>query len=68
VILVFITNVLTREDKARVSPALDHLLGAGNWHIDLGDVERVLRVESATDITVQVLHLLNALGYEGCLM
>ncbi len=41
---VFSTSLTTPLEVARVAAGLDELAGPGNWHFDLEDCDRVLRV------------------------
>lgn len=67
-ILILSTNINTVEQKRLIQPALDCLAGTGNWSIDLGDVDKVLRVVVETDILFGVIDVLEQYRFNSCLM
>lgn len=63
-ILIFITNILNEISKMKVEPILNRLIGAGKWSIDLGDCDKVLRVEAERDISADIIALLFLQGFD----
>lgn len=45
--LVFRTSLQNRNDVEKISTTLDNLAGLSDWHVDLDDWEKVLRIECA---------------------
>lgn len=43
--LVFRTSLQNRKDVENISAILDNLTGISDWHVDLDDWEKVLRIE-----------------------
>lgn len=43
--LVFRTSLQNQKDVEKISAILDNLTGISDWHVDLGDWEKVLRIE-----------------------
>jgi hypothetical protein len=67
-ILILSTSINTLEQKKSIQPALDELAGRNNWTIDLGDVDKVLRVIAETDILFDVIDVLQQYRFNSCLM
>ena len=62
-ILVFFTNIMNEIDRAKVLPILDALPGVYEWSIDLGDCDKVLRVEAWEDVSGVIVSLLSSVGF-----
>ena len=52
--LVFRTSLQNSMDVEKISATLDNLSGISDWHVDLDDWEKVLRIE-CTDITATAI-------------
>ncbi|EDM38923.1 hypothetical protein PBAL39_22660 [Pedobacter sp. BAL39] len=62
-IVIFKTNVANTTDLEMLKPQLDeHLIGS-RWNFDLEDCDKILRVESAHEITESVIKLLQENGF-----
>ena len=62
-ILIFKTNIASPEDCSRLETVLavhPHLL---NWNVDTQDIDKVLRIESSSDNTSEIIHLVQQAGY-----
>ncbi len=58
--LVFRTSLQTRNDVEKISAVLDNLPGITDWHVDLEDWEKVLRIECtglSADHIIEILLL-----------
>jgi len=63
-VLVFKTNVRHAFDIDSVKPVLEAIPSVRQWHIDMQDVDRVLRIES-TEITPEdIILVLHHAGYQ----
>ena len=60
-IYVFKTSVSTRKHAAILKPYLDKLLKNAKWNFDLDDCDRILRVDTAENITTSLPSLLHAM-------
>ena len=61
-ILVFRTNILEKSDIEQVRQYFgDHDIL--NWHVDIEDIDKVLRVEAKSNITVKIENLVKRAGY-----
>ncbi len=58
----FKTTIKCSACVAKVTPALDETLGAGNWSVDLLDPDRVLSTPDDIE-AVEVVHALERVGY-----
>jgi hypothetical protein len=63
-IYVFKTSVKNKKSVRQVSVFLDEILQRAKWNFDLADCDRILRIESKTDITAGVINGLNGLGFD----
>jgi len=63
-VYVFKTSVKRKKSVRRISSVLDELLPGAKWNFDLEDCDRILRVESKTDMTAAVIKALNGLGFD----
>ena len=62
-ILVFKTNVRSRRRVNDLASHLEKLEGILKWNVDLQDVDKVLRVESASVSARAIEHKLQQAGY-----
>lgn len=62
-IYVFKTSVQTKKPLRQVSTFLNQLLPGVKWNFDLKDCDKILRIESKTNITEVVIEGLNKLGF-----
>lgn len=62
-VLIYKTSVPDIYAVARLRPYLDHLVQHSEWTFDLGDIDKVLRIETEHDICQDVMSLLRTNGY-----
>ncbi len=63
-VLVFSTSVNSQGEVNALRPLLDFMLaGHGQWNFDLEDCDRILRVESASQVRERIMALLAGFGY-----
>jgi hypothetical protein len=62
-ILVFRTNINTAGDLEGISMPVSQLPGIIRWNVNLEDPEKILRIESSTDISNQVIETIKSNGY-----
>ncbi|BAV05582.1 hypothetical protein SAMN05421788_108278 [Filimonas lacunae] len=67
-ILIYYTNINTRQDHSKLKAILDPIDGIEDWHVDLEDCDKVLRIISAGDLSQHISQLLPTLGFTGTLM
>ncbi|WP_288878812.1 hypothetical protein [Pedobacter panaciterrae] len=63
-ILIFRTTVDCRRAIDDLSPSFNGLLAVIKWSFDLEDCDRILRVEAASDISKELIGLLQSKGFE----
>ncbi len=63
-VLVFKTSVNNLQDAKFLQPCLDHLLHPAKWNFDLGDCDRILRVESVHASASDVISVLENNGFD----
>jgi hypothetical protein len=63
-IYVFKTSVKTKKSARQASAFLDGFLPQARWNFDLEDADRILRIESKSNITEGVIKGLNGLGFD----
>ncbi len=61
-ISVFRTSVLTWEDIDQLRPHLDKL-PQNKWNFDLEDCDKILRIDSESEISEVIVKLLEEKGY-----
>ncbi|QNL51988.1 hypothetical protein H8S90_10655 [Olivibacter sp. SDN3] len=62
-ILVFKTNINTKDDVKKVGATLGSQREIVQWNVDLYDVDRVLRIVSYDIKHQQIIDLLQGMGY-----
>lgn len=63
-VYVFITSVKTKKSVKMLSKQLNILIPNGGWNFDLEDCDKILRVESKSNISVAIIKLLNENNFE----
>lgn len=64
-ILVFKTSVINSGQSSMLEPLLNNLLNKSEkWNFDLDDCDHILRVEAPLLKAVQVIEILNMLGFD----
>ncbi|MES2238638.1 MAG: hypothetical protein V4497_00110 [Bacteroidota bacterium] len=58
-ILIFGTNIKTEKDKQIISDILNANQEIEQWHIDLEDIDSVLRIETQTLDAEQIIKMIN---------
>ena len=64
VIFVFKTSVNTEELAEQLASGLNDLLKQSNWNFDLEDCDKILRIESDTEIAEDVIKHLRDQGFD----
>lgn len=62
-ILVFKTNIDTKDKILIIEPILNNILGKSKWNFDLEDCDNVLRIDTAKNSTQLIIKKLTALGF-----
>lgn len=63
-IVIFKTSVAERSDVEHLKPFFDQQLKNVLWNFDLEDCDKILRIESQTDIKETTIKLLRDKGYD----
>ena len=63
-IYIFKTSVKTKKLVQQLKPFLDNSLQQSKWNFDLEDCDKILRIESPTEISEAVNKLLNGKGFD----
>ncbi|HMH23926.1 MAG TPA: hypothetical protein VK563_19205 [Puia sp.] len=63
-VLVFKTNIRYKKDLSRVAPLLKAEQKIQCWNVDLGDIDKVLRIEAEELTTGQVTQLIQQAGFK----
>lgn len=63
-VYVFKTSVKSKKDIQKLSPFLNELLQQAKWNFDLEDCDKILRIDSQTDIIEAIMNGLNNSGFE----
>ena len=58
-IYIFKTSVKTKIQVKKLKPHIDKTLPNEKWNFDLGDCDRILRIESEENIVLKITDLLN---------
>lgn len=61
-ILIFKTNIETDDHHHHLSTVLDPHPLILNWHVDREDVDKVLRIESAQNISHEIISSIKQVG------
>ena len=62
-VLVFKTNIQTKDDHDKVKALLDQHNGIEEWSVDTEDIDCVLRIVSETISSMQIIEQVTAIGY-----
>lgn len=62
-ILIFKTNVRFKKDLEAIAPLLDEHPAVFNWNVDRTDIDNVLRIESASNNTTEIIYKIRQAGY-----
>lgn len=62
-VLVFKTNLRFKKDIERVKHLLEKLTNIEHWNIDRDDIDKVLRVQSSTVCSEQIVDIIKSAGY-----
>lgn len=63
-IYVFKTSVKTKKAVRQLTPKLNDILSSSKWNFDLEDCDKILRIDSETKISEQIIKLLQENGFE----
>lgn len=63
-IYVFKTTVKTRKEVVKLSSFLNELILDSKWNFDLKDCDRILRIDSLKEISIDTKNLLRTHGFE----
>ncbi len=63
-ILVFKTSLKDSKDIRLLESELNNMSTIVKWNFDLEDIDKVLRVESVRDVSLELIHLLKEKGFE----
>lgn len=64
VIYVFKTSVKRKKDIQLLEPFLTELCDQAKWNFDLDDCDKILRIDSQTEILQAVIQLLRSKGFD----
>jgi hypothetical protein len=62
-IYVFITSVKTEQEVGQLKPHLNDLLKQAEWNFDIEDCDKILRIDTSTEITENIIKLLYDNGF-----
>ncbi len=62
-ILAFKTSIRFKKDVKKLEQMLNQFIGNKRWNIDLDDIDKVLRIETETLTTQDIVHVINQAGY-----
>ncbi|MES2004650.1 MAG: hypothetical protein V4450_09015 [Bacteroidota bacterium] len=63
-ILVFKTTVDTAGMAEKLKPHLDEVLPHAKWNFDLGDCDRILRIDGPAHVSSKVIETLQQQGFD----
>ncbi len=63
-VYVFKTTVKIKKEVERLEPQLNEVLEQNQWNFDLEDCDKILRVESLTNVCDEVVEILQEHGFE----
>jgi hypothetical protein len=61
---VFKTSVKTIEAVSRLKPKLEKILSSALWNFDIEDCDNILRIDSQSEVSSDVIRLLKYEGFE----
>ena len=62
-VLVFKTNIQHKNDVERIRPLFNNHNNILSWNVDIEDVDKVLRIESSSNISREVENIIRQAGY-----
>ena len=62
-ILVFKTNIRLKKDLQIIRTILSDLESVLKWNVDRHDIDKILRIESTSNDTNQIIKTINQAGY-----
>ncbi len=62
-ILIFKTNIETKDAHREISALLNAETAIIDWHIDQEDIDNVLRIESSINNTADIIHRICSAGF-----
>ncbi len=62
-ILIFKTNLLSKNDLSKIETVLNQLPEILDWNVDLDDIDKVLRIESRLPESGEIVTAIQAEGY-----
>lgn len=62
-VIVFKTNVTTKNEIFAISQLLDNTLGSGSWNFDLEDIDNIFRVETDSNKASEIISHFNLCGF-----
>lgn len=63
-IYVFTTSIKTKQEVGQLTPHLNDLLKQAKWNFDLEDCDKILRIDTETEIIQTVINLLHNNGFD----
>ena len=63
-VYVFKTSVKTKKEVSHLTPGLNAFLKKSQWNFDLDDCDKILRIDSPTEIVEAVIKFLRAKDFE----
>jgi len=63
-IYVFKTSVKLKKEVRELKPYLNKLLQQAKWNFDLEDCDKILRIDSETEIVEAVINLLQGKSFD----
>jgi hypothetical protein len=62
-IYVFKTSVKTKAQVRKLKPFIDNLVPNAKWNFDLGDCDKILRIDNEKDTVPTIIDLLKIHNY-----
>jgi hypothetical protein len=63
-VLIFKTSVSSIEQVKNLTPFLNKLLDGKKWNFDLEDCDHIFRVESDSDMSLELINELHKKGFD----
>lgn len=63
-ISIYKTSITNKEEISCLEVGLNKIAGIINWNFDMEDIDKILRVESTTSKSKEVIHLLRQENFE----